>query len=148
MKGIRCVLIAGLAALVFILPSCGKKAPPFLPQKGLDARVTEMKGEWDGEVFVLKGRIDDPRGAEGTGERIRGCRVYFAQYPLGHPPCPGCPVEYQGYHGFGPEVLAGEDFRCPLPGKRKGQVYFFEVVLIGGEGSTGPPSERIRVDLK
>ena len=94
-----------------------------------------MKAEWDGSYFLLSGRLSRPEKAR---ESVSGCRVYFGRYPLEDPPCETCPVEFHGYHGFGPEVIQEDGFFCRVPGKMKGQVYFFKVHLISTEGDPGP----------
>jgi hypothetical protein len=118
--------------------ACGKKGDPFLPQKEISAKVSDLKGERENGDILLKGKISAPQALEGA-------RVYYAQYPLENTPCEGCPIEYQGYHGFGAEVFTEGGFICKVPVKGLGQVYFFRVNLIGQEGGIGPPSDRVKV---
>jgi hypothetical protein len=106
--------------------TCGKKGDPFLPKKEFPARVTDLEGERQTEVIVLRGKISGPKEAEGA-------KVYYAQYPLEKSPCEGCPIEYQGY------------FLCRIPVKGQGQVYFFRVNLIGPSETMGPSSDMVKV---
>jgi hypothetical protein len=127
--------------LVFV--SCGKKGDPFPPTKEIVSRVTGLEGAWSGEDVLLTGRIEEPaKVREGNG-----CRLYYAAYPLDRPPCEGCPIEYQGYESFGREAITGDVFSFKMPGIRRGNIYFFEVRLIGPEGNPGPPSNRVQVEV-
>lgn len=139
-------LLILLLGVLLVSPMCGKKAPPFLPKKTFSLKVSDLKGEWKEGYIFLKGGIDDPGGGKEALSEVEGARVYYAQYPLKNPPCETCPIKYQGYHGFGPEVIEEGGFSCRVPGKVKGQIYFFKVHLIGKDGSMGPTSERIRLD--
>jgi hypothetical protein len=127
--------------LVFV--SCGKKGDPFLPAKEPVNRVTGLEGAWNGEDLLLTGRIQEPsKVREGDG-----CRVYYAVYPLDRPPCEGCPIEYQGYQAFGHEAVTGDVFSFKMPGIRRGNIYYFEVRVMGPDGSPGAPSDRVRVEV-
>jgi len=127
--------------LCLALISCGKKGDPFLPATQGDGRVTGLKGEWNGEYVLLTGR---------TREAMRegaGIRAYYAAYPLDQPPCEGCPIEYQGYESFGREVMGKSGFSCRITEIQTGNIYFFEVRIIGPGGSLGPPSNRVGVEV-
>ena len=142
-----------LAFLVFLLawPACGKKGSPFLHREEFSVRVVDLKAEWVKEYVFLKGKISGPGGLLGPKQAmdlVKGAKVYYGQYPLENPPCAGCPIKYHGFHGFGPEVLTEKGFLCKVPGKKKGEIYFFKVHLIGPEGAVGPTSERVRVVLE
>jgi hypothetical protein len=130
-----------LLGLVFA--SCGKKGDPFLPTKEPANEVTGFEGTWNGEDVLLTGRVKEPsKVREGDG-----CRVYYAVYPLDAPPCEGCPIEYRGYESFGREAVTGDVFSFKVPGIRRGNIYFFEVRVVGPDGSPGPPSNRVRVEV-
>ena len=131
------------------MASCGKKGPPFMTQKEFSQRVVDLRGEWTEGYILLEGKIAGPPGtAERQGDRegMKGARVYYREFLSTDAPCEGCPMDYQGYHGFGPEVAAGEGFLCRVPGKGRGRTYFFQVQLMGPNGAMGPSSDRIRVD--
>ena len=133
-------------ALVLLIPaSCGRKAKPFLPQKSTDARVVELKGAWQGGYVELKGSV---AGASGLESAVTGARVHYAVYPMADPPCDGCPIEFQGFHTFGTEVINDGRFSCNVPGALKGNIYYFEVQLAGDKGSLGPPSNRAKVTVE
>lgn len=117
---------------------CGKKGDPFLPQKEVSAKVTDLRGEREKGNIVLRGQISAPN-------EVEGARVYYAQYPLENPPCEGCPIEYQGHQSFGKEVVTQEGFYCTVPIKVLGQVHLFRVNLMGPGGRMGPPSETVKV---
>ena len=118
--------------------SCGKKGDPFLPQKEISAKVTDLQGEREKGDILLRGKIRGPK-------EVEGARVYYAQYPIEKPPCEGCPIEYQGHQAYGADVVKEEGFLCRVTVKVQGQVYFFRVNLIGPGGEMGPPSETVKV---
>ena len=138
MKIVR--LLAFLCALAILMATlaCGKKGDPFLPQKEVSAKVTELRGEREKGNILLRGEIKAPK-------EVQGARVYYAQFPLEDPPCEGCPIEYQGHESFGAEVVTEEGFFCTVPVKVQRQVYFFRVNLIGPGGRMGPASETVKV---
>ena len=138
MKIVR--LLAFLCALAILMATlaCGKKGDPFLPQKEVSAKVTELRGEREKGNILLRGEIKAPK-------EVQGARVYYAQFPLEDAPCEGCPIEYQGHESFGAEVVTEEGFFCTVPVKVHRQVYFFRVNLIGPGGRMGPPSETVKV---
>ena len=133
-----------LAALV-IVASCGRKGAPFIPQKEFHPSVTNLKSERVKGYFHLTGDLLGSDHSKEAGASIMGCRVYYAEYPKDKPPCADCPIEYRGYHGFGPEVITEKGFSCKVPEKTKGQIYFFKVYLMGPEGAMGPPSNSVQV---
>jgi len=135
------------ASLLFAT-ACGKKEPPFLPQKAFSVSVVDLKGEWGEGYIFLSGKINDPVEPKEAMTVVKGCRVYYGQYPLDNPPCAGCPIKYHGYHGFGPEVITEKGFFCKVPGKRKEHIYYFEVKLVGPDGNLGPSSNRVKVSVE
>lgn len=145
MKVFRTASCLVVLALFVAAAGCGKKGPPFLPEKSFHVQVSTLRAEWDGNYFLLSGRLSHPEKAR---EVVSGCRVYFGRYPLEDPPCETCPVEFHGYHGFGPEVIQEGDFFCRVPGKMRGQVYFFKVHLISAEGTLGPASNQVKIAVK
>ena len=121
--------------------SCGKKGDPFLPAPGGDSRVSGLEAKWSGEYVLLTGKIVGGRQSEAI-------RAYYAAYPLDQPPCEDCPIRYQGFESFGPEVMDGSGFSCKVTGIRPGNLYFFELRVIGPGQSQGPPSNRVRVEVR
>jgi predicted small lipoprotein YifL len=132
--------LAFLSALGILMVTlgCGKKGDPFLPQKEVFAKVTDLRGEREKGNILLRGEIS-------AAKEVEGARVYYAQYPLENPPCEGCPIEYLDHQSFGAEVFTEGGFLCKVPIKVRGQVYFFRVNLIGPDGEMGPPSETVKV---
>jgi hypothetical protein len=138
------VFLSVLGSFLAIV-ACGKKAPPFLSENRFSAGVTEFTAEWDkGEIF-LKGFISPVPGSGGIANRIKGARVYYAQYPLEDTPCAECPIEFHGFDTFGQEVIAEGDFVCRVPRRNQGKVYFFKVHLINAQDAMGPPSNTVKV---
>lgn len=131
-----------LALMLLIPASCGKKGDPFLPQKSTNARVVDLNGAWQEGYIELKGSVQAPSGPDST---VTGSRVYYAVYPVAEAPCDGCPIEYQGFHTYGPEVVREGRFLCKIPGAVKGNIYYFEVQLVGAKGGLGPASNRAKV---
>jgi len=139
----------GRAVLVMVLvfgllfAGCGKKGDPFVPAREPENRVTGLDVAWNGVDVLLSGRVEKPAKMQ-EGESLR---VYYAAYPLDEPPCEGCPIEFQGYHAFGREAVSGDAFSCSVPEIRRGSVYFFEARVMSPEGSPGPPSNRVSIEV-
>ena len=136
-----------LSLAIFVgFSACGKKGPPFLPpQEPLDARVSALQGGWEGGYASLSGKV---LGSQEARDRVKGCRVFYSRYSADNPPCDGCPIEYQGHYGFGRETVENGALLCRVPAKGEGQVYFFMVQLVGSNGTLGPPSNTVRVDVR
>ena len=135
-------ILACLVLMLLISPSCGRKGAPFLPQKSTNARVVDLKGTWQGGYIELKGVIVDSADPD---SEVTGSRVHYAIYPVAEPPCDGCPIEFQGFHTYGTEVVREGRFFCKIPGALRGNIYYFEVRLEGEKGVLGPPSNRAKV---
>jgi len=131
-----------LALMLLIPPSCGVKADPFLPQKSTKVRVVDLKGAWQEGYIELKGGVAD---SSGTDSMVTGSQIHYAIYPVAEPPCDGCPIEYQGFYTYGSEVVREGRFFCKIPGAVRGNLYYFEVQLVGAKGGLGPPSNRAKV---
>ena len=137
------IILFLMMGILLAMPSCGKKGPPFIPQKEFPVSVTDLRAERDNGYILLKGNIKSPEGFK--KDLVKGCNVFYGKYPLEKPPCESCPIEYQGLHEFGKEVVTGDGFFCRVPAKMKGQIYFFKVHLIGPEKAVGPTSNRVRI---
>lgn len=145
MKKARLSIPVFFLGIFLLMPSCGKKEPPFLPRKAFSLTVVDLKAEWADGFIGLKGKLPEETDSKRAGERIRGCRVYYGQHSLDKPPCPGCPIEYIHRRDFGTEVITEKGFSCKLPADESGQVYFLKVHLIGPDNTVGPPSARVKV---
>lgn len=138
------LLAAVLAALMALLPNCGKKGPPFLTESKLSLRVDQLKGEWENGSVLLEGYV---RGENEVISRVTGCRVYHVWYPMDNPPCEGCPIDMADFRDIKEMEISGDRFTCEIPGVKKKGIWFFEVRLIGSHGALGPPSERVKVTI-
>ena len=132
-----------LLVMALIGPSCGKKGDPFLARKSTSLRVVDLKAAWQGDYIELKGGVSDSPGT--AGRAVTGSRIHYAIYPAAEPPCDGCPIAFQGFHTYGPEVVQENRFLCKIPGALRGNIYYFEVQLAGEKGVLGPPSNQARV---
>jgi hypothetical protein len=137
-----------ILGLVLTLAACGKKGPPFLPQKTFGAKVVNLLALFQDGSVILKGRLQGINGVENPESQVSGCRVYYAEYPLDKKPCPDCPLELREHREFGPEIINAEGFFCQIPGIKVGQIYYFKVLLIGPDGSMGPVSDRISIEVR
>ena len=136
-------LLPALAAVFMVLlPACGKKGPPFLPEKKLVTKVDRLTGKWENGKVRLEGYIagDDKRRSD-----VTGCRVYHVWYPMDNPPCEGCPIDMADFKEIKGMEISDDRFTCEIPGVKKKGIWFFEVRLIGSHGAIGPPSERVKV---
>ena len=133
-----------LAALMALLPNCGKKGPPFLTENKLSLRVDQLRGEWENGRVLLKGYVP---GEDKEICLVTGCRVYREWYPMDNPPCEGCPIEMTGFKEIKEKVVSGDRFNCEVLDVEKGGIWFFEVRLVGSHGAIGPPSERAKVTI-
>lgn len=145
MKTARLFILVFFLGISLMTPSCGKKEPPSLPRKAFSLSVVDLSGEWTEGFIGLKGVLPEDPESKRAAERVQGCRVYYGQYPLDRPPCPGCPIEYPNRREFGAEVITEQGFSCKLPADKSGQIYFLKVHLIGPNNTVGPPSERVKV---
>lgn len=141
MKGCKTWTFCLLLGMVLLMPSCGKKGPPFLPKEPFEVRVRDLRGEGKESSVFLKGQVV---GAK-EGDSVQGARVDYAQYPKDEPPCEGCPIEYRDSYRFGPEVITETGFACEVPVDLRGQLYFFRVYLIGPDDAFGPPSNTVQM---
>lgn len=143
------LIMVFIASAIFLcLCGCGKKAPPFLPGKIFSGKVVNLQGDYQDGMIILKGEIKGQDETEKVETLVSGCRVYYVQYPLDNPPCTNCPIEYHDQQRFGAEVVTKEGFFCKIQDVQGERVYFLKVLLIGPDGSMGPPSERVEVETK
>jgi hypothetical protein len=126
------------------MPCCGKKGPPFLPEKTFDGRVMNLEGQWQAGSVFLEGQVV---GTKDKGS-VKGARVDYARYPLDEPPCEGCPIEYRGSLRFGPEVVRGNRLNCEVSVDAKDDRYYFKVHLLGPDNTVGPPSNTVRMKVE
>jgi hypothetical protein len=111
-------------------------------------QVVGVRGQFRDGKIILKGQIQGVARPGQARDHVQGCRVRYARFPLDDPPCAGCPINYQGSYILGPEVITEAGFECEVPAEETGQVYFFDVVLLGKEGPLGPRSYRAVVTVQ
>jgi len=132
------------AILLALFPACGKKGPPFLPEKKLAARVEGLTGKWIDGTIRLEGSIK----GDDRGQGITGCTVYHAWYPSDQPPCEGCPIKMVVLtEGVQPTILK-DRFACDMPVTETEGIWFLEVRLTGRDGAVGPLSARITLQVE
>jgi hypothetical protein len=135
-----------LTGMLVWVSACGKKAPPFLAQEQVEARVVDLSGEQTERGILLRGMI---RGVRDPNEirELEGARVLYAGYPIEDPPCEDCPIEYRTYQDLGREAFTAGGFQGELAVQPDLQIYFLKVILIGKGGALGPASARTKVVL-
>jgi hypothetical protein len=126
--------------------ACGKKAPPFLPQKPFLTKVIDLHGKWVQGEILLTGHLLQPDGEKGGSPQISGCKVYYATFSTDNPPCEGCPIKFTRYYEFGAEVITSKGFHCIIPGADKVRIYHIKVHLTGPDNTVGPASDIIRIE--
>jgi len=124
--------------------ACGKKSPPFFPQKQVEAYVVDLSGEQTERRILLRGTLQGVRDPNGIRE-LEGARVFYARYPIEDPPCEDCPIEYGAYQDLGVEAFTAGGFQGELPVQPEPQIYFLKVLLIGKGGALGPASDRVKI---
>jgi len=137
-----CLLGFLLAVGMGLFPACGKKGPPFLPEKTMEATVERLTGTWADGKIRLEGTIAGGSG----GQDITGCTIYQAWYPADELPCEGCPVPLTKHAGDVDLSVSEDRFQCAFPVAENHGAWFIEVRLTGRNGAVGSPSERVRID--
>lgn len=131
------------AVLMLLFYACGKKGPPFLPEKTIAAKVDPLTGRWVNDQIRLEGTIE----GDDKGSDITGCRIYHAWYPEDDPPCEGCPIEMVVFTDTAETAVSGGRFTCVIPVAEKKGIWFFEVRLTDSRGAVGPPSQRVKLKI-
>ena len=136
-----------LVVVVFLaaFAGCGKKGPPFVPGQRFEAKVAPLSAEWKDGSIHLFGPVVNPRENGKIRPGLTHCKVYHVRYDLDDPPCEGCPIRYPDHSKIKGRILPDDVFGCDFPLEKKRGIHFFEVRLIGGNGETGPPSNRIKL---
>ena len=139
------LLAALVAVFMVLLPACGKKGPPFLPEKKIITKVDRLTGKWENGTIRLEGYIegDDKRRSD-----VTGCRVYHVWYSVDNPPCDGCPIDMADFRNIKEMEISGDRFTCEIPGVKKKGIWFFEVRLIGSHGAIGPSSDKVKLNIE
>ena len=142
-------LLSAILSLFFLtISACGVKAPPYLPRQDFPLKVEDLWSEWRNGNLYLSGHISGLKESEGALDLIKGCILYYAGYSFKAQPCVGCPIDYQGFHEFGHEVIFLNGLALEVPKKFIGEVSFFKVYLKGPKGAIGPPSNTTKVETE
>jgi hypothetical protein len=136
-------IISGL--ILFHLVSCGKKAPPSLPERGFPLAVRALTGEWENDFVRLEGNVASRNEEEVKASDVVGCRIYHAGYDLENSPCEGCPIDFQMFEEIKGTVVEAGKFQCRVSGIEKKGIHFFKVRLLARKGVLGPSSNVAKV---
>jgi predicted small lipoprotein YifL len=140
------VLSLFIFGVVFLaVLACGKKGPPFLPERDTPFQVKNLTGEWNDGVVYLKGHVAPRYDDHGNAPDALGCTVYHAQYDLGNPPCEGCPMEYGILEEIKGDVITADKFHCQFRRIKTKGIHFFKVRLLGPKGTQGPSSNSVKI---
>ena len=143
-------LIPLIIILVFLLPGCGKKAPPIHPRQKPVPAVSDLKYSIDGDILTLTWTI--PKGKEKAKTAPDGFIVYRSKRPISDSPCKNCPKLFQKVS----DIPA--DIKIDAPGYEnknieyreeieKGFVYTYKVVLYTKSGVAGADSNYIEFNF-
>ena len=144
MKKKQGIILILLLAFLFAPIACGKKGPPFFTEKDLSLGVAQLSVEWKTGGFRLKGELVGAQNEIENLSNIKGCRVFYATYPVDAPPCDECPIEYRLLKEIEGQVISEGRFLCDVLVNKKNGIYFFTVRLIGQKGEIGPYSDRAK----
>ncbi len=141
-------LIPAIIILVFLLPGCGKKAPPVPPRQKPVPAVSDLKYNIDGDILTLAWTI--PKGKEKAIPD--GFIVYRYKRPVSDSPCKNCPKLFQKVSDIPADITP--DIMIDAPGYEnknieyreeieKGFVYTYKVVLYAKNGVAGADSNYV-----
>lgn len=135
--------LLGLSLVVVCCLGCGKKSPPFLPEKrAFSAHAARFEAVWNGRTLILNGTA---AGNADDLAAVNGCRIQYVWYPLDDPPCEGCPIEMKSFRVVTGKLNQKNEARYEFPAFRQKGICFFAVQLMGNEGRLGLPSERLKL---
>lgn len=144
MKLVNFLLPAAVALIILSAFGCGRKSPPFLPEKDFPYTVMQLQVERETGNIALKGTVSSINGRGTDRAEIKGCRIYHAWYAPYDSPCEGCPVNYSVYQDVEGEFITEGGFYCRIPMEAKKGIHFFKVSLISRNSAVGPPSNQAR----
>lgn len=138
-----------LCGFLLTLSACGKKGPPSILEESFSLTVKGLGGEWDRGEVVLTGDIISTSGKTPHLEKVAGCRVYYALYPLNRPPCEGCPLDFTGTREISDDVTENSRiFHVTLPIRKTKGHHFFQVRLLNRTGTSGPMSDMVKLIVR
>ncbi len=140
--------------LVFLLPGCGKKAPPIPPRQKPVPAVSDLKYNIDGEILTLTWTI--PKGKEKVETATDGFIVYRYKRPISDSPCKNCPKLFQKMSDIPVDITP--EIKIDAPGYEtknieyheeveKGFVYTYKVVLYTKSGAQSRDSNYINFNF-
>jgi len=141
----RYIFIAVLGIIALSLLSCGRKAPPFLPERTMALRVDHLDARLEAGAVVLRGNIVPYKEKENA--HIIGARLYHIRYSFDDRPCEGCPIKFAGYRDIKGDRISKDAFYLEVPGTRKAGIHYFSVCLLGQNKAVGPISERVTLSI-
>jgi hypothetical protein len=143
-------LIPLIIFLVFLLPGCGKKAPPVPPRQKPVPAVSDLKYGIDGNILTLTWTI--PKEKEKTKSAFNGFIVYRSKRPISDSDCKNCPKLFQKVSDIPADITP--DITIDAPGYenknieyreeiKKGFVYTYKVVLYAKSGAQSRDSNYV-----
>jgi len=139
------LMIASLMALSLLQSGCGRKAWPRAAQSNNQMTVLELKTYRQGEEGIIEGVLMGLEEGKGAGQDFSGFRIYHTAFPLSAEPCEGCPIQYTDVSDQRAKLDEAGRFLIELGGLKKGEVHFFELRVLGADGSLGPSSTRVKL---
>lgn len=142
---LHCLLSFALIGIFFLIPACGKKAPP-LPPAQIDLPVVEnISADLDGAKLTLTWSLPEWEGP--VGVELAGFNVYRAKVGADEA-CDDCPVRFQKISDVEIDdisVVFGSDleYREIL---EKGHQYRYKVSVYTNTGREGDDSEIVRIN--
>jgi predicted small lipoprotein YifL len=112
-----------LAAFVFYLSGCGRKAPPVAPRPAPPPAVNDLSRQMQEDTLKLTWTI--PKHKKKIHPDLQGFFVYRSQKPLSESECPNCPLKFKLVADIGIETVKA------LEKKKKGRMTYSETLRKG-----------------
>jgi len=143
-------LISLIIILVFLLPGCGKKAPPIPPRQKPVPAVSDLKYSIDGDILTLAWTI--PKGKEKAKSAFNGFIVYRSKRPISDSDCKNCPKLFQKVSDIPVDITADNTIDAPGYENKnieyreeieQGFLYTYKVVLYTKSGAQSRDSNYV-----
>ena len=143
-------LIPLIIILVFLLPGCGKKAPPVPPRQKPVPAVSDLKYSIDGDILTLTWTI--PKGKEKAKTAFNGFIVYRSKRPISDSDCKNCPKLFQKVSDIPVDITADNTIDAPGYENKnieyreeieQGFLYTYKVVLYTKSGAQSRDSNYV-----